>query len=371
MLFVLTAIAFILLLTGLILIHEWGHFIAARKSGVIVEEFGFGLPPKAKKLFTWGGTVFTLNWIPFGGFVRLKGENALTEQERRSKGSFASAPFLSRCLILVAGVGMNFLLALILFTFGFSYGRWVPTYLSFEEMKAAAARGEIVMDLGVLVHDVLPDGTAAKAGVAPGSVLSAINGVPVTQLDEVVALQEGKRSVVYTLLTGKKFGTTTEVTVQVKDGKTGVSLTLFPRTLDAPRRSLIDAFGFSLREAGIVTVQTVIGLGKLVTSLVSSGHVPEGITGIVGIAQLTYASVQEGLMMYLRLVALLSLSLAALNILPFPALDGGRLLFVLLESLYRTPSMRKVEVFANMFGFVVLLLLILLVTFYDVLRLFA
>src|SRR6185436_2928945 len=115
---------------------------------------------------------------------------------------------------------------------------------------------------------------------------------------------------------------------------------------------------------------TVIGIAKLFTSLASSGKVPEGVTGIVGIAQLTYTSVQEGFMVYLRLVALLSLSLAVLNILPFPALDGGRLIFVLSEVFFR-PSNRRFEVITNTVGFGVLLLVILLVTLYDVLRLFS
>ncbi len=371
MLFVLTALAFVLLLTGLILVHEWGHFYAAKKSGVVVEEFGFGLPPRAKTLFKKNGTIFSLNWIPFGGFVRLKGENAMTEEERRQKGSFASAPFLARCLILVAGVGMNFIVALVLFTYGFSIGHWVPTYTSFESMQEAAKRHEITLELGVMIYKVLPDGEAQKAGVPPESLLVAVDGKPVTELDQVKDMQAGKRSVTYTLMTGKKLTEKKTVTVPVRDGKTGVDLRMFPKTLEAPTRDIGSAIYYSLREAWLVTVQTIYGLGNLVLSLVSKGSVPEGITGIVGIAQLTYVSVQEGLTMYLRLVALLSLSLASLNILPFPALDGGRLLFVLLETLYRKPSMRKVEVFANTVGFIFLLLLILLVTFFDVLRLFA
>jgi len=116
--------------------------------------------------------------------------------------------------------------------------------------------------------------------------------------------------------------------------------------------------------------QTVIGIGKLVSSIVSTGKVPEGIAGIVGIAQLTHGAVQEGFMHYLRLVALLSLSLAALNVLPFPALDGGRLIFVLAEWISRRPVNRTFEVTTNAIGFVFLLLLILLITFNDIVRLF-
>jgi regulator of sigma E protease len=117
-------------------------------------------------------------------------------------------------------------------------------------------------------------------------------------------------------------------------------------------------------------VQTVRGMGALFLSVLRSASVPKEVTGIIGIAHLTYASVQEGVGTYLRLVALLSLSLAALNVLPFPALDGGRLLFVLLECFWRKPSSRRIELTINMVGFSVLIGLIVLVTFYDILRLF-
>src|SRR3990167_8798679 len=110
----LSALAFFLLLTVLILFHECGHFFAARKAGVIVEEFGFGLPPRAKTLFFQGGTRFSLNWIPFGGFVRLKGENAITERDRTAPGSFGRASVFARIVILTAGVAMNFLFAIVI-----------------------------------------------------------------------------------------------------------------------------------------------------------------------------------------------------------------------------------------------------------------
>ena len=370
MTYAISAVAFLVLLTGLILIHELGHYVAAKWAGVDVEEFGFGLPPRAKKISTWRGTLFSLNWIPFGGFVRLKGESALDERERKAKGSFGRASLGARLLILVAGVLMNFALAIVIFTFGFAFGHWIPTYVSLEDMEAAAARGEIQLELGLLLGDVLPDGTAVQAKVPGNSLLIAVDGKPVLHPEEVVALQEGKASVRYTLMTGEGWTEKHEFQVPVRDGKTGVLLQTIPRTIAAPNQNVFRAVYLSLREAEIVTVQTIIGMGKLFTSLASRGAVPEGITGIVGIAQLTYTSVQEGFMTYLRLVALLSLSLAVLNILPFPALDGGRVVFVVAEFIRRRPANRRFELLTNSIGFAVLLLLIVLVTFSDVLRLF-
>ncbi|MEI8230074.1 MAG: M50 family metallopeptidase [Candidatus Peregrinibacteria bacterium] len=366
----LSAVAFVFLLTLLIIIHELGHFSAARKSGVVVEEFGFGLPPKAKTLFTSGGTKFTLNWIPFGGFVRLRGETALTQSERDKPGSFHRASLWARVLILSAGVIMNFLLAFVLLTVGFSAGRWVPTYYSIEEMQDHAARGIITLQLGVAIEQVTSGGTAAAVGVPDKSILLKVDGTSVTTADQVAPLQVGKQRVQYTVLVGKGAGTEQVFSLPLKEGKSGVVISTIPRTLSSPLRNPFTSMLLSLREARIMTVQTILGIGTLFSSLAHSGRVPEGITGIVGIAQLTYTSVQAGFMTYLRLVALLSLSLAILNVLPFPALDGGRLLFVLVEMVTRRPLNRRFEAATNALGFAVLIAIILLITAYDIIRLF-
>lgn len=372
MVVILSAVAFILLITGLILVHELGHYLVARWSGVEVEEFGFGLPPKAMKLFHAWGTDFTLNWIPFGGFVRLKGENAVDVSIPVEKGSFTQTSILKRSLILLAGVAMNFFVAFVIFVGGFSMGHWVPTYLSLEEMRAAADRGDISMQTGVMIDDVLKGGGANDAGVAPHMLLLEVDGVAVLSADDVVRLQQGKRSVTYTTVAPTALPTEshtqTRHVVSVEEGKTGIHLRTILLDASAPVRGPIAATILAFREVRVVTEQTVMGIIRLFASLASQGTVPQGVTGIVGIAQLTYSSVQEGFGVYLRLVALLSLSLAVLNVLPFPALDGGRLMFVLSELIVR-PGTRKVEAVTNAIGFVVLLLVIILVTFYDVLRL--
>jgi regulator of sigma E protease len=185
----------------------------------------------------------------------------------------------------------------------------------------------------------------------------------------VKELQKGKREVTYTLLTGEKHDAEREVRLKVEDDKTGIYMRQLPRVLSAPQRTFAEGTALAFRESKLVMEQSVLGIGKLFSSLATQGTVPEGVTGIVGIAQLTYTSVQEGLMVYLRLVALLSLSLAILNILPFPALDGGRLMFVLAEVLFRRTN-RRFELVTNALGFWVLLSVIVLVTLFDVIRLF-
>lgn len=365
----LSALAFFLLITGLIVIHECGHYIAAKLAKVTVDEFGFGLPPKAKKLFRWRGTDFTLNWIPFGGFVRLRGENG-EANTKAEKGSFVRASIPVRCAILTAGVFMNFLVAIVIFWFGFSQGRWIPTYMSFEQMQSAANRGEIHLSLGVAVNDVLEGGTASQAGLPTGIILLKVDGTEVQTPQQVVDAQQGKSRVIYSYAFPDARDEVKTATVRVSAGKTGVVLQQTTLDLSAPKRSLVTSLGLAFRETRVVTGQTILGIGKLFTSLAEHGTVPEGVTGIVGIAQLTYSSVQKGFMVYLRLVALLSLSLAVLNILPFPALDGGRLVFVLSE-LFVKPGKRRFEALTNTVGFGFLLLVILIVTLYDIIRLFA
>ncbi len=381
MLPVVATLAFILLLTGLILIHEVGHFLVARLSGVKVEEFGFGLPPRIFTLFHWRGTRFTLNSIPVGGFVRLKGEGAVTSSARMAKGSFARAGVLRRSAILLAGVGMNFFLAFLIFVIGFSVGGWVPTYRTVSELNAARERGDIQFTPSVVIEDVVavltdsvqPTGYGAgadRAGVLRQSILLKVGSVLVYSPDDVVREQMGKQQVLYTLLIGFPHEQESAVLVRVQDGKTGVLLRSVPRDLITRPRSIVASSVLALRESWVVMVQTVRGMGALFLSVLRSASVPKEVTGIIGIAHLTYASVQEGVGTYLRLVALLSLSLAALNVLPFPALDGGRLLFVFLECFWRKPQSRRIELTINMVGFSVLIGLIVLVTFYDVLRLF-
>src|SRR3989338_105880 len=370
---VISGIAFLALLTLLVIVHEFGHYLAAVWSRVRVEEFGFGIPPRAMKLFSYKETLFSLNYIPFGGFVRLQGENSLDPNERERAGSFAAASIPARLFILVAGVCMNLLVAVLLFTFGFWLWNWVPTYLTLDELRGGEARGEVQVDWSLYISEVVDGAPAATAGIKEGGVLTAVDGTPVTCVDEVLGLQEGKHLVTYTVKYpetngGEEFAEEETVKVNLKDGKAGVALSPFALDLHVSDRSFFTGVTLALRETWTVTVGTVKGVGVLLKSLAFEQRVPPDIAGIVGIAQLTYTSVQEGFMKYLRLVALLSLSLAVLNILPFPALDGGRILFVAYELLLRRPVNRRVEVITNGVGIALIMALMIAVTWNDILR---
>lgn len=362
----ITVIAFVLLLTVLIIIHELGHFLLAKFFGVAVEEFGFGLPPRALALFRAGGTVFSLNWVPFGGFVRLKGENEVIVERRFEKGSFGGAGSFARICILCGGVAMNFILAFVLFTAGFSVGRWVPYHYTKVQLEDAIARGELVVDKGVFVQALIKGGAADTVGVPKGSAILSVDNHPVTTPEEVIAFQKGKASVAYMLrvTTGK----TVTMTVPLTDGKAGIALA--DSSIRSNTRPLLRSVVVAWNEMMFMTVQTIKGIYNLFHTLLTRLNVPEGITGIVGIYGLTSSAVQEGFMTYLQLVALLSLSLAILNILPLPALDGGRLLFVLAEIVIRRPLNQRFELLTNMIGFFLLIALIVIITFNDVIHLF-
>jgi regulator of sigma E protease len=375
--FLLSTIAFFVLLTLLVLIHELGHFVVAKWSKVTVDEFGFGLPPMAKKLFTWKNTLFSLNWIPFGGFVRMKGENSMDPNVRNLKGSFAAASIPKRLAILMAGVFMNFILAISIYTAGFWLFDWVPTYLSVESLNVAESRGDAVVDWGLYVTEISSGGGADGANVMTGGVLMSVNGNSVFNVDDVLVEQEGKSSVEYVieykLEEAEEVKETEEkkFIVQVDNGKTGIALSRIATNIEIKDVNFFGGIGLALRESWTVTSGTVDGITSLFKSLIFVHGVPEGIAGIVGIAQLTHNSIQEGMMVYLRLVALLSLSLAVLNILPFPALDGGRVVFVIVEMIIRKPVNRRLEVITNAAGIIFLMAVMVAVTWNDILRIFS
>ncbi len=364
--FLLSTLAFVLLLTVLIIVHEIGHYALARFFGVEVEEFGFGIPPRACVLFTKGMTKFTLNWFPFGGFVKLKGENG-DESQRSEKGSFASASNGAKLAILSGGVFMNFLLAFIILTIGFWVGRLVPShYINNELLEDARSRGELAFEQGVFIQEILPHSAAEKAHITHYDRITAVQGQPVRTPEDVLRLQKNEKTVEYTVLDVRTSVSRT-VSLTLIDGKAGLSLA--SNRIIVHHRSFLRALSLAFTEVTFTVRQTILGIGHLVESLSTRFAVPEGITGVVGIAVLTHTSIQDGLMMYVQLVAMLSLSLAILNILPFPALDGGRIVFVCIEMVLRRRLNQKIELLVNAFGFLVLFALILLITFNDVIHL--
>lgn len=390
----LTLILFIVIFSLLVLVHEAGHFFVAKRFGMKVEEFGMGLPPRARTLWTdRSGTKYTLNWIPFGGFVRLLGESGggtgIDGEEKAGQPSasaqrlFTDFPLWKRISVVVAGVVMNLILAVVLLTVVFSIGftplaivddHTLPfnSYLV-QSDSFAKENGTLRINQdpgGIGVEKIEPGSMAEKVGLVVGDKIlkigneTTLNGVEVTQ---ALFNARGKR----TTVTYKHEGQEKSVEVDLlPDQPFGIYITpdiaIVPLRF-APHVAVVKA----TEEVAKQTVLTVVLLKDVVGRIFSSGQVPEGVSGPVGIFQMTGQVSQQGVIPTLIFVALLSVSLAVMNIMPFPALDGGRFLFLLVELVTRRRPNHRVEGIIHAAGFGILLLIIALITWNDIGRLFA
>lgn len=350
-----TLIAFVVILGLLVFVHELGHFVAAKKAGVRVDEFGFGFPPRLFGIKR-GETTYSINLIPIGGFVKIYGESGEGQGE---ENSFTSKKGWVRALILSAGVLMNILLAFILLSIGFKVG--LPTVVE--------PGMENVRDPKVQVLEVSDDTPAAQAGLEVGDEIINIGGqevAEVTQVQKLISEAAGET-----------------VSVVVSRGGEEVTLEVAPRA-NPPEGE--GPLGIGLVETGIVSypwyesiakgfvttfsmlAAIVIAFGGIIKNLfVGQGLAPE-ISGPVGIAVLTGQMAKMGFVYLLQFAAILSINLALLNILPLPALDGGRLLFLGIEKVRGKPVSPRIESIVHSTGFVLLILLMVLVTFRDVSR---
>ena len=366
----LTIIAFIVIFSVLVLVHEWGHFYFARRAGIKVEEFGIGLPPRAKAIYKdKKGTIYSLNWIPFGGYVRLYGEDAVSDKVLKAKNSFASKTITQRSMVVVAGVMMNFILAWVLITIGLTLGMR-PFLVSEADLNQAIEDGLVEQREIFMIHEIIPDTPLAKSDLLPGDMVTAINGQPVPEVKELAEVLVPGQPIELSILRGKRDGILTAVPNE--EGKLGFSISKAPYIVYVKdlKYPIYKAPVMALKEVGRLSYLTLDMLGDVVVSLVRKFTVPDGVAGPVGIARLTHHFTQEGVIALMQFAALLSISLGVINIMPFPALDGGRFLFILFEVILRRRPSAKWEAAAHGIGFALLMLLILVITWNDIVNLF-
>lgn len=357
-------IIFFLILSVLVLVHEFGHYISARIFGIKVDEFGFGLPPMAKELFTKWGTKFTLNWLPIGGFVKLHGEEYSDEDEmvRGDEGRFYDKPARVRLVVFIAGVIMNFLMGILLFA----------TVYSVVGIPVKTER--------VRVEEIVTDSPAAKAGFTVGDVVKEIEFEK-----EKIAIKDTTQMV---KLVGEKAGNEISVLVINKEGKekiikvtprkdppagqgalgvvlTNVELTKFPWWQMPFRGAAV-----GLTEAIAWGKDIASGLGNMLLGLVTGKGVPKDLSGPVGIYQVSGQVIKQGFLATLQFMGVLSINLAVLNIMPLPALDGGHVLFLGVEKVIGKKRKNKIEGYVNTAGMIFLLSVMALITVRDLLRLF-
>lgn len=367
---VITVIIFIAVLSILVFVHELGHFIVAKRSGMGVHEFGFGFPPRVvgiqkqngKWRVVWGRkqlsaeeTVYSINAIPLGGFVKIMGEDNDVANDPRS---FTNKSFGRRFLTLAAGVLMNVLAAWVIFSIGFMVG--LPVALNGIE---DVPRGGQFTDQQIIIGVVKPNSPAQQAGLKDSDIIMSVDGQTITSIS---SLQE---------YIGKHQGQTINFQIQrineLKDIPVMVSASRDPaQGLVGIGLGLYGKLSFSPITAIWQGGQTTVNqLKAIVSGLYSVFTTKEGVKAIGGpvkIAQLTGQVVDLGWLPLLQFTAFLSLNLAILNSLPFPALDGGRMLFLIIEKIRGKANNQSVEQYANAIGFMLLLLLMAVITVRDV-----
>ncbi|NBS41312.1 RIP metalloprotease RseP [bacterium] len=352
-----TILLFLVILSALVFVHEFGHFIVAKKSGMKVEEFGFGFPPRAFAIRK-GDTEYSVNWIPLGGFVRIKGESGDTRNE---SDSFSAKPKWKRFLVLIAGVAMNFLLAAVLLSAGFMVG--LPTSIEGELPKNAT-----VAEAQLQVVTVANDSPAARAGVTAGDELVSMDGAVFDTAELARDYIRANGDVGIVTVVKKQDDAFVTVTLTSEDltgaaGVHGVGLGLVKTGLVS--FSFFPAIGHGFTAATSYTVEVVRSFADLIKNLVVTQSVSVDLSGPVGIAVMTGQAADLGIVYLLQFAALLSVNLAVVNVLPFPALDGGRILFLLIEAIRRKPANHQVEAIVHNVGFALLMTLVLLVTYRD------
>lgn len=351
-----TIIIFILILGILIFVHEFGHFIVAKKNGVKVEEFGFGFPPRIFGVKR-GETVYSINAIPLGGFVRALGEDG---SETNNPRSFAAKKVWQRALILVAGVAMNFLFAVILVGIGYMIG-----------LPVAAVDNAKGGDVRVQITDVSTNSPAAQAGIVAGDIIRRLNNEPIIHVGDFQSkIQSSLESeVILTVLRGDKelsFDLIPRANPPSGEGAVGVGLV----ETTIARFPWYQALWEGLKSVYYLTVASFVAIAMILKNLIINGQVNADVAGPVGIAVITQQRVQLGFIYLLQFTAMLSLNLAIINLLPFPALDGGRLLFLLIEKIKGSPVSQRIEQAIHATGFVLLILLMVLITVRDISRFF-
>ncbi len=356
-----TILLFVLILSVLVFVHELGHFIVARKMGMRVDEFGFGFPPRLFSIKK-NGTTYSLNWIPIGGFVRIKGEDGAN---RADHDSFASKKPWQRFLVLVAGVVMNFALAIILLSVGFMMG--LPSVI-----EGTLPKGAHVEQSKLSVMQVLPDSPAARKGMVEGDVIVSFNTKVFATGDEARAYiaEHGKNGMDIVIEKKDRHFETIQVQSEPLKGtdKVGIGVAFVQTGLVS--YGFFPAIGQGIMTTGRFTKEIFFTFGNMIKGLVMNQRVDGDLAGPIGIAVMTGQVASMGVVYLLQFAALLSINLAVINILPFPALDGGRIFFLMIEKLRRRSINERFETVTHNLGFLFLMVLIVLVTYGDVMRLF-
>jgi len=371
----LTIVTFIVVLSILVFVHELGHFWTATKFGVKADEFGFGFPPRVWGMYRdekgkWiqvrgnkevkdpPNTIYSINWLPLGGFVKIKGEDGEDEDD---KDSLLSKPIWQRAIVMSAGVTMNVLLAAVLISIGLMIG--LPQSIDDLSPKARIESEQ------VQILQVIKESPAANANFQLGDVILNIDGNEFAQVEDIQKYAHDNIDNEINYLVLREGGemqikVTPEFREDTGKGGIGVSITKIGLVSYPWYLAIYEGFKTTFILLWII----LVAFYELIKGLITGQGLSADIAGPVGIATLTGQMARMGFVYILQFTALLSINLAIINFLPFPALDGGRILFLIIEKIKGSPVKREVENAIHNIGFMLLMLLVLVVTFKDVAR---
>ena len=368
---------FILVL--LVVAHEFGHAFAARKSGVVVEEFGIGFPPRAWSKKLKNKVLFSVNWLPLGGFVKLQGEH----DEAIKKGDYGAAPLKSKAVILLAGVVANWLIAVVLFSILAVVG--LPKIIDNQFVVSSDVKTQLGQ---VTIVSLKEDYPAVKAGIQKSDKILSVDGVNIAstkQFIDITKQNAGKTINVLIERGNSEFNQNVELLSDSQNSVFGANLGQSEKL-----KSTWSAPIVGLAITWQLTVETLKGLGSLVGNVASGivmqlsfdqsvrdsasqklGTAGDSVAGPIGILGVLFPDASRmGVETVLLLTAIISLTLAVMNILPIPALDGGRLFVTLLFRAMKKPLTKETEEKIHGTGFAILMGLVVVITFLDILKLF-
>lgn len=336
----------------LVIAHEYGHFKVAKLMKMTVEEFAFGFPPRIKSIIR-KGTKFSFNALPFGGYVKIKGEDG----DNTDPGSFGSKSYFAQVAVLVAGVFMNILVAWVLFWGALSFG--VPQAATDEHIQ----NNQSV----VIVTDIETGSVAQKAGFIPGDIITKISyenkNLEINDPNTVISAVRDGKLMTFQVLRNKEL-VNISLTPEKVDGinKIGAGL----QAAQTGKMSIGKAFIESAKATAFYTKETFKGFIELFKKIFTGVSVKDQVSGPIGIVNQVGKASGFGFAYLLSFAGLLSINLAVLNLIPFPGLDGGRILFVLIEAITRKKITQQKLAIVNIIGVALLIILMVLVTVKDI-----
>ena len=360
-------IIFLIILLVLVVAHEFGHFIVAKKSGIRVDEFAFGFKPRLFSIKR-GETRYSFNALPIGGYVSIYGENPDEESTSGpdSSRSFVNKPAYIKAAVMFAGVAMNFLVAWLLLSVGFMSG--MPTSVGLEP------KGSVLQNQALTITSVVAGSPAEKAGLkTTDKILLLKSGTDMTETPSAESVRYFVRKHSTDVITvnfvrnSENMETTLTPAPGIVDGAPGIGISMdLIGTLKLPAH---EALWEGLKLSGNIFVGTVKGFYKLIHDGITGEGSLSGVSGPVGIVGVVGDAAQFGFIYLLSFTALISINLAVINLIPFPALDGGRLLFLLIEKIKGSRIKPQIANAINAGGFVLLMLLMVVITYNDIIKL--